>query len=293
MVATSRGFLKPPPSPPSTTSPSTPASIAFWAPRSVGTTWKTVRPACLRRAQYLAGSPAEVVTNLTPCSTTKSTMPGSRTNACAMLTPKGLSVRSRILRISSRISSRRPEEVSMMPIAPALETAEASWARAIHPIGACTMGTSTPRRSVTRLRIFMGLPPVAGGRILPPCGRYSWRLGFGRVSSRSRRTRPGGRRWRPRRSATAVRSPPPSIVGSPSSRSPPSCSGPGAFSPPPATPRPRRPRSTATWRSPTTPTASSACRCSKATATALTCSTWCRSAGATRGRSIAPSGITG
>ena len=47
MVATSRGFLKPPPSPPSTTRPSTPASIALRAPRSVGTTWKTVRPACL------------------------------------------------------------------------------------------------------------------------------------------------------------------------------------------------------------------------------------------------------
>ena len=31
MVATSRGFLKPPLSPPSTTSPSTPASTAFCA----------------------------------------------------------------------------------------------------------------------------------------------------------------------------------------------------------------------------------------------------------------------
>ena len=39
MVATSRGFLKPPPSPPSTTRPSTPASIAFSAARSDGTTW--------------------------------------------------------------------------------------------------------------------------------------------------------------------------------------------------------------------------------------------------------------
>ena len=48
----------------------------------------------------------------------------------------------------------------MMPIAPALETAEASWARAIQPIGAWTMGTSTPSISVTRLRIFIGLPFV-------------------------------------------------------------------------------------------------------------------------------------
>ena len=37
--ATGSGFLNPPPSPPSTMSPSTPASTAFSAPRSVGTTW--------------------------------------------------------------------------------------------------------------------------------------------------------------------------------------------------------------------------------------------------------------
>ncbi len=36
MVATSRGFLKPPPSPPSTTRPSTPASTAFSAAASDG-----------------------------------------------------------------------------------------------------------------------------------------------------------------------------------------------------------------------------------------------------------------
>ena len=39
----------------------------------------------------------------------------------------------------------------MMPMAPALETAEASADRAIQPMGACTMGISTPRSSVTRL----------------------------------------------------------------------------------------------------------------------------------------------
>jgi hypothetical protein len=38
IVATSRGFLKPPPSPPSTISPSTPASIAFSAAYRLGTT---------------------------------------------------------------------------------------------------------------------------------------------------------------------------------------------------------------------------------------------------------------
>ena len=42
------GFLKPPPSIPSTTSPSTPAAMALSAPRNVGTTWKTVIPALLQ-----------------------------------------------------------------------------------------------------------------------------------------------------------------------------------------------------------------------------------------------------
>jgi len=57
-----------------------------------------------------------------------------------MFTPKGLSVSVRILRISPRIASRSPDEVSMMPMPPALETAAASCARAIQPIGACTIG---------------------------------------------------------------------------------------------------------------------------------------------------------
>ena len=101
---------------------------------------------------YRVGLPAEVVTNRTPWPMTKSTMTvGSDTNAWAMLTPKGLSVRSFILAISSRMASSSPEDVSMMPMAPALETADASWERAIQPIGAWTIGISTPRSSVTRL----------------------------------------------------------------------------------------------------------------------------------------------
>ena len=56
---------------------------------------------------------------------------GSRTNACAMFTPNGLSVRSRILAISSRTSSSRPDDVSMIPSAPAFDTADASCARAM------------------------------------------------------------------------------------------------------------------------------------------------------------------
>ena len=40
----------------------------------------------------------------------------------------------------------------MMPSPPALETADASWARAMKPIGACTIGYSIPRSSVILVR---------------------------------------------------------------------------------------------------------------------------------------------
>src|SRR5665213_4452624 len=71
---TGRGFLNPPPSPPSTMSPSTPASTALAAARSVGTTWNTVRPASFSWAVYLVGLPADVVTNVTPWAMTNSTI---------------------------------------------------------------------------------------------------------------------------------------------------------------------------------------------------------------------------
>ena len=57
-----------------------------------------------------------------------------------MLTPKGLSVSPRIFWISSRTAGRSPEEVSMIPMPPALDTAEARAERAIHPMGAWMMG---------------------------------------------------------------------------------------------------------------------------------------------------------
>jgi len=41
----------------------------------------------------------------------------------------------------------------MMPSAPAFDTAEASWARAMYPIGAWRIGYSTPSNSVRRFRI--------------------------------------------------------------------------------------------------------------------------------------------
>ena len=93
----------------------------------MGTTWKTVSPPSFSWAVYFVGLPAEVVTNFTPWEMTNSTMTvGSATKAWAMFTPKGLSVRSFILAISSRITSSSPDEVSMIPMAPVLETAEAN-----------------------------------------------------------------------------------------------------------------------------------------------------------------------
>ena len=137
-------------------------------------------PAALSAPVYFVGLPADVVTNFTPWSATNSTIDGSRTKAWAMLTPKGLSVRSRILRISSRMMSSSPDDVSMIPIAPALDTALASWDRAIHPIGACTIGMSTPSSSVTRLE------KVAVTAAILPRARRRWRgptVGAWRLSS--------------------------------------------------------------------------------------------------------------
>ena len=122
---TSRGFLKPAPSLPSTTSPSTPASTARWAPLSVGTTWNTIRPASLSIGPYLSGEPADVVTNSTPSSTIIWTIAGSVRNASGRLTPNGLSVSSRVRRMSSRTMSM-PSEPGTRPIAPASETAATS-----------------------------------------------------------------------------------------------------------------------------------------------------------------------
>ena len=85
---------------------------------------------------YLAGLPAEVVTNLTPHSATKSTIDSSCKNKIGKFTPKGFSVRSDIFLISSLQISTSPEEVSITPKPPALDTDDASLLLAIQPIGA-------------------------------------------------------------------------------------------------------------------------------------------------------------
>ena len=124
-----------------------------------GTTWKTVIPASLSCGTSFAGSPADVVTKRTPLSTMKSTIDRSRTNSWATFTPQGRSVRSRIFAISTRTSSSWPDDVSMIPMPPAFETADASCARAIKPIGAWMIGISMPSMlGHTRLHG----PPSAG-----------------------------------------------------------------------------------------------------------------------------------
>ncbi len=58
-----------------------------------------------------------------------------------------------VFRISSRIASSSPDEVSTMPMPPAFDIADASFARASQPVGACTIGSSTPGISVMRCRV--------------------------------------------------------------------------------------------------------------------------------------------
>ena len=103
---------------------------------------------------YFAGLPADVVTNLTPHSATKSTMDSSCKNKIGKFTPKGFLVSSDIFFISVLQISTSPEEVSITPNPPALETEDASLLLAIHPIGACIIGYFDPKCLVT-LFIFI------------------------------------------------------------------------------------------------------------------------------------------
>ena len=102
----------------------------------LGTAWYTINPADLRRSIYFAGLPADVVTNLTPHSATKSTIESSCKKRIGRFTPKGFLVNEAIFLISSLQASTSPEEVSITPRPPALDTAEANWLLAIQPIGA-------------------------------------------------------------------------------------------------------------------------------------------------------------
>src|SRR5258708_39989446 len=96
-------------------------------------------PAAFSGAMNFAGLPADVVTNLTPELQTNFSIASSRRNRIGRLTPNGR-FSAFILLISAWQASVSPDEVSMMPSPPARDTAEASWERAIQPIGACRIG---------------------------------------------------------------------------------------------------------------------------------------------------------
>ena len=107
-----------------------------------------------------------------------------------MLTANGLpGARSRIFTISSRTASSCPDDVSIIPMAPALATAEASWDLEMNPMGAWRMGMSQPMSSVTRFRNISGAWHADRSGACP------------RRGIRPRRRRSGPRRCRPRAEA--------------------------------------------------------------------------------------------
>ena len=66
----------------------------------------------------------------------------------------------------------------MMPSPPALETADASWLRAIQPIGACTIGYFTPVWASTRfIRSFSVRRSRQVARAFVGGGEIGWRVG--------------------------------------------------------------------------------------------------------------------
>src|ERR1700716_878917 len=109
-------------------------------------------PALFSGAMNFAGLPADVVTNWTPELQTNFNIASSRRNRMGKLTPNGR-FSAFIFLIPAGQAWVSPDEVSMMPRPPARDTAEASWVRAIQPIGACTIGYLAPVWARTR---FMG-----------------------------------------------------------------------------------------------------------------------------------------
>ena len=91
------------------------------------TTGSTFTPASFQAGMYLPGFPAPVVTTCTFSSTMILAMSSAQGFISIRLTPKGLSVRSRQMRICFRSSSGSSiPPVAMTPSAPALEQAAAN-----------------------------------------------------------------------------------------------------------------------------------------------------------------------
>jgi hypothetical protein len=96
-------------------------------------------PAAFSCFVYCRGSPADVVTNFTPCATTKSTMPGRGRRAARCSRRRAVREVAHLPDLvlhDVELAGRRLDDAE----AAAFETADASCARAIQPIGAWTIG---------------------------------------------------------------------------------------------------------------------------------------------------------
>ena len=138
----------PPLSMPSATTASAPARSIIFAIATLATTGMTFTPAFFHSSMNFPGFPAPVVTACTPSSTTIFATSSALGLSSMIFTPKGLSVSSLHLRISSRTTSGGAEAAPMMPKPPAFDTAAASLCSATHAMPPWKMGYSICRSSV-------------------------------------------------------------------------------------------------------------------------------------------------
>ncbi len=126
----------PPASIPSKMTASAPIFSILFAKATEGTTGITLMLCSLKRAMYLAGLPAPVVTTGTCSSQTKSTISSAKGESNIILTPKGCSVNSLTFLISFFTTSFGALPPAIIPNPPAFDTAlanEASATQAIPP----------------------------------------------------------------------------------------------------------------------------------------------------------------
>ena len=138
----------PPLSMPSATTASAPARSIIFAIATLATTGMTFTPAFFHSSMNFPGFPAPVVTAFTPSSTTIFATSSALGLSSMIFTPKGLSVSSLHLRISSRTTSGGAEAAPMMPKPPAFDTAAASLCSATQAIPPWKTGYSICRSSV-------------------------------------------------------------------------------------------------------------------------------------------------
>ena len=159
----------PPLSPPSAITASTPARSTILARAVDATTGRILTPASFHIFTKREGLPAPVVTTGTFSSATIAATSSTCGLISMMFTPKGLSVIVRHLRISSRTQSAPAFIAEMMPRPPALETALAREASAIHAMPPWMIGCRIPSSFVSF--VCMAAPLLTCSRPL----RRSWR----------------------------------------------------------------------------------------------------------------------